>query len=128
MFRPTLSDSDYIDALDAQGQMLLGIAEARIFDAAIPFCPGWALNELITHLGYIYRLVTVIVGHARLDPPGRQELTELEDPDPADYTGTLRRLRSAHTALVRVLRQAPPERSVLDDLGCPQPVPSGRAG
>lgn len=70
MFRPTLSDSDYIDALDAQGLMLLGIAEARIFGAAIPFCPGWALNELITHLGYIYRLVTVIVGHARLDPPG----------------------------------------------------------
>ena len=119
MFRPTLIDSDYIDALDAEGLLLLGIAEARIFDAAIPFCPGWALNELVTHLGYIYRWVTVIVGDARLHPPGRQECTQLEDPDPADYAGTLRRLRSAHTALVGVLRQAPPELALLDDLGCP---------
>ena len=109
MFRPTLSDSDYIDALDAEGLLLLGIAEARIFDAAIPFCPGWALNELITHLGYIYRWVTVIVGDARLHPPGRQRCAELEDPDPADYAGTLGRLRSAHTALVGALREAPPE-------------------
>jgi uncharacterized protein (TIGR03083 family) len=109
VFRPTLSDENYIDALDAEGLLLLRVAEARIFDAAIPFCPGWALSELITHLGYIYRMVTVIVGNARLDPPGRQELTDLEDPEPADYTGTLRRLRSAHTALVRVLRQGSPE-------------------
>jgi uncharacterized protein (TIGR03083 family) len=109
VFRPIFSDSDYIDALDAEGLLLLGIAEARIFDAAIPFCPGWALSELITHLGYIYRWVTVIVGDARPEPPGRQECTELEDPDPGDHAGTLRRLRSAHTALVRVLRQAPPE-------------------
>jgi uncharacterized protein (TIGR03083 family) len=121
VFRPTLSDSDYIDALDAEGLLLLGIAEARIFDAAIPFCPGWALSELITHLGYIYRMVTAIVGHARPDAPGPRELTELEDPDPADYTGTLRRLRSAHTTLVRVLREAPPELACWTIWAAPSP-------
>jgi uncharacterized protein (TIGR03083 family) len=109
VFRPTLSDGDYVDALDAEGLLLLDVAESRSFDADIAFCPGWILSELITHLGYIYRWVGVIVGQGRLEPPGRQEITELEDPDPADYTGTLRRLRSAHTALVRLLRQAPPD-------------------
>ena len=65
VFRPTLSDGDYVDALDAEGLLLLDIAESRSFDADIAFCPGWILSELITHLGYIYRWVGVIVGQGR---------------------------------------------------------------
>jgi uncharacterized protein (TIGR03083 family) len=108
-FRPNLGEADYIDALEAEGQLLLSIAETRRSEDHIPFCPGWTMSELITHLGFIYRWVSKVVGEIRSEPPGQQERVTIQDPDPSDYPATLSRLRTAHTGLVQLLRHTPPD-------------------
>lgn len=108
VFRPNLSEAEYIDALDAEGRILLTIAETRRSDAHIPFCPVWTLSDLVLHLGFIYRWTSTVVGDARMEPPGPLERSALQDPDPLDYPGALDRLRSAHADLVHLLRQSPP--------------------
>lgn len=105
--RPHLSCEEHIDGLKTQGQLLCSLAETADFNAAIPFCPGWVLADLVTHVGFIYRWVAAIVGETRAEAPGQADRAALQDPDPADHAGTLSRLRSAHTDLVGLLRDTP---------------------
>ncbi|WP_201359236.1 maleylpyruvate isomerase family mycothiol-dependent enzyme [Mycobacterium paraintracellulare] len=104
---PGLSCDEHIDALETEGQLMCSLAETAEFEAAIPFCPGWMLADLITHVGFIYRWVGAIVGEIRDEPPSESDRAALQDPDPTDRAGTLTRLRSAHRDVLRLLRDAP---------------------
>lgn len=105
--RPHLSCEEHIEALQTQGQLMCSLAETAEFDAPIPFCPGWVLADLVTHVGFIYRWVAAIVGEIRAEAPGEADRAALQDPDPTDRAGTLARLRSAHADVVARLRDAP---------------------
>lgn len=47
---------DYLEALRRDGDALLHAAGRNPL-ADVPFCPGWSVNDLLAHLGGIYRYV-----------------------------------------------------------------------
>jgi uncharacterized protein (TIGR03083 family) len=70
------------------------------------------MRELVEHLGFVYRWAATVVAEARPARPGADEVSALQDPDPADDRGVVDRLEEAHAALVATLGGASP------DLGC----------
>jgi uncharacterized protein (TIGR03083 family) len=117
-----LGTADYLGLVSAESLALLHTVGQRAMDDRIPFCDGWALRDLVVHLGYIYRWVAVIVGEQRAQPPSREECDALQDPDPTDNVGAVDRLAAARGCVLGALRKAP------DDLACwtTWAVPSAR--
>jgi uncharacterized protein (TIGR03083 family) len=103
-----LTISECLDAFDAEGRLLLKTIDGRRIEEKIPFCPGWTVRDLLTHLGYIYRWAAAIVAERRADRPSPEESRRFQDPDPADGDAVISRLNAAHRAMVEVLRQSTP--------------------
>jgi uncharacterized protein (TIGR03083 family) len=90
-------------------------------DAPVPTCPGWAVRDLVRHLGGVHRWATTFVSTGRTTPIA--ESSDLETwvggwpPDDA----LMPWFREGHVALVAALESAP------DDLACwsflPAPSP-----
>ena len=118
----TYEAAAYLDVLEAEGALLALTAQTSGLAGEVPFCPGWRMRELVTHVGWVYRWVATVVGDRRTEPPTQAERSALSDPDPADDQGVLDRLRFAHATIVTMLRDAPP------DLACwtPWPAPPSR--
>jgi uncharacterized protein (TIGR03083 family) len=108
-YQITATAEDYIEQFCAQGKQLLETAHRRDLDQAVPFCPNWSLRDLITHIGWVYRWVSVIVGENRKTPPSGVEREKLQDPDPSDDLAIVARLESALDGILTTLREAPPQ-------------------
>lgn len=106
IFRPALDTAGYVTEFDIEARSLVAAARDGDLEAEIPYCPGWRLRDLITHVGLIYRWVGRVVGDACAEPPSLHS-PELQDPDPADDAGVLERLETARASAVGALSAAP---------------------
>lgn len=97
----------YIEAVRREGTSLLAAADRAGLGTAVPSCPGWALRDLLAHLGYVHRWATRYVAEGiehRLD---RHVESDVLAAAPADEA-LLDWARDGHAALVRALEDAPP--------------------
>ena len=69
----------YLAVLAAEATALASAADEAGLDAAVPTCPGWAVNDLVLHIGEVHRWATAAVA---------SRATKLGDV-PADSRGPL---------------------------------------
>jgi uncharacterized protein (TIGR03083 family) len=56
-----------VAAFEAAGRAAVGCEAAP----AVPSCPGWAVTDLILHLGVVHRFVSRVIGERMQQPPER---------------------------------------------------------
>ena len=99
--------TEYIDALDRQGDLLAAAAERAGLDASIPPCPPWQVKDLLRHTGYIHRWAARHITECPdtvLDGPPEADILRGEAADP----DLLAWFRAGHAALVQTLSTADP--------------------
>ena len=112
---------EHIEALDHEGRRLADVASGTAWDAPVPSCPGWALRDLVTHVGGVHRWAAAIVGGA-LSRSDRETHAAVGS-GPADAE-LLDWFRSGHASLVRTLQNADPTVSFWSFLPAPTPLAS----
>lgn len=93
--------TDFVKALEREGQLLAELAEQAGPDTLVPTCPGWRVADLLRHTGSVHRWAAAFVGEGRLEP--------VPFPEPPELTGgeLLAWFREGHADLVRTLAEAP---------------------
>jgi len=110
----------YVGALRRQGELLAGAAQRAGLAAGVPSCPGWAVRDLLKHLGYVRRWATGIVVAGLTRPVGASEDEILsQGPTDADLPGWF---REGHAALVQALNAAGPDLNCWAFLAAPSPL------
>jgi uncharacterized protein (TIGR03083 family) len=95
-----------IDVLRTEGQ-LLGDAAARAeLTTPVPTCPGWAVRDLLLHVGGVHRWAATVVGEARTGPVDVDQPYDVADELPHDEV-LLDWYRTGHAELVHTLEKAP---------------------
>lgn len=92
--------AELIDQVESEGMALGAAAAASELDAPIPRCDGWAVRDLLAHIGEVHRWAAAIVGTPRTDPG----VSAPEVPGDADLVDWY---AEGHRALVETLRSAP---------------------
>ena len=113
--------SEYIAALNREGE-LLGIAAERAgLLATVPSCPGWQVRDLLRHQGYVHRWAASYVTEQRAEMA--EELTEADQlrAEPGD-DALLEWFRAGHAALVSALETAAPDITCWTFLPAPSPL------
>jgi uncharacterized protein (TIGR03083 family) len=113
--------TDYITALDREGQMLVAAASSAGIHAPVPSCPGWEVRDLLAHIGFVHRWAARYVAEA---------LTEMvEEPDEAAVLSAalpddllVPWVADGHAGLVDVLSSAPPDVQCWTFLPAPSPL------
>ena len=117
----TMGTGDHIRALDREGQLLVSAAMSAGVHAPVPSCPGWAVRDLLAHVGFVHRWAARYVAEA---------LTEMvEEPDEAEMVSAapsddliISWVADGHAALVEVLSSAPPDVQCWTFLAAPSPL------
>jgi len=101
-----MQTAEHIAYVESEGTRLVEAATAAGLDATVPACPDWAVRDLLTHIGGIYRWAADIVGEARQGfgtAAGEAVGSGPGDDELAMWCTEGRR------ALVETLRNAPPD-------------------
>jgi uncharacterized protein (TIGR03083 family) len=100
--------SEFLAALNEQGQLMAAAAAGVEPTAPVPTCPDWQVRDLLLHTGGVHRWAATIVGEARAAPVGvgRPQDIVAELPSDAELVDWF---RDGHAALVRTLETAAPE-------------------
>jgi uncharacterized protein (TIGR03083 family) len=111
--------SQFIDHLVEQAHALAASAEKTGLDSDVPTCPGWAVRDLLQHIGQVHRWATSYLMTGRTEPPNAADSLA----EPPDDDELVNWFRSGHADLVDALRSAP------DDVDCWAflPAPNPRA-
>lgn len=110
-----------IDALRVEGQ-LLGDAAARAeLTDPVPTCPGWAVRDLLLHVGGIHRWAATVVGQARTAPIDVDQPYDVADTLPDD-DALVDWYRTGHAELVHTLEKAPATLACWAFLPAPGPL------
>jgi uncharacterized protein (TIGR03083 family) len=112
---------EHIEALDQEGRRLADVASGTAWDASVPSCPGWALRDLVTHVGGVHRWAAAIVGGALSRSDRETHAVVGSGPPDAEL---LDWFRSGHANLVRTLQNADPTVSFWFFLPAPTPLAS----
>lgn len=109
---------EYLAALDEHGTALAAAAAEAGLDAAVPTCPGWAMRDLLGHIGQVHRWAASFVHEGRTDPPkGDSELAAVPpDDELLDW------YVAGHAALLGTLRRARPDIEAWTFLPAPTPL------
>ncbi len=80
-----MEKTECLKAIERETQHILTILEDPGVDLAgpVPTCPGWTLDELPSHLGRVYAMVTTVLGGDPNSPPDRSKIPsrpESEEP------------------------------------------------
>jgi uncharacterized protein (TIGR03083 family) len=106
--------------LRTQGRLLADAATRAELTDQVPSCPGWAVRDLLLHVGGVHRWAATVVREARAEPISLDQPYDIVEHLPTDEE-LLDWFRTGHADLVRVLDAAPA------DLGCwaflPAPSP-----
>ncbi len=111
----------HIDVLVREGELLADAAQRAGLEAAVPTCPGWHVNDLLRHVGYVHRWATAHVAQAAqatADGPSEQEILRA-GPEDAALLGWY---RDGHARLAGALRSADPGLSCWTFLDAPSPL------
>jgi uncharacterized protein (TIGR03083 family) len=102
-----IPDVTALAELAALGESTAEALTGRL-DSSIPYCAGWTGRDLACHLAGVYRWAATVVAKGLDRPPAAEDRAALfADPDPADDTGVLRRLREGSELIVATLQAAP---------------------
>jgi uncharacterized protein (TIGR03083 family) len=113
-----MKTAQYLEQLEAHGKALAATAEEAGLDAEVPTCPGWAMRDLLGHIGQVHRWAASFVHERRTDPPkAGDELAEV----PAD-DALLDWFVAGHAGLVGTLRQSKPDIECWTFLPAPSPL------
>src|SRR3954462_1137017 len=96
-----MTPDEHIAAIAEHAEQLGATATATGLDVPVPTCPGWAVRDVIGHLGGVHRWAAAHVEEARTEPPAR---SDLEQPPGDDEL--LEWFRDGHARLVNVLEAA----------------------
>jgi uncharacterized protein (TIGR03083 family) len=91
----------YLSALAADSEAIAQLAEGRL-DEPVPHCPGWTVAELLSHLGGVYRWVSLIV-----DAAGRRP-NRSPEPAPDDRGARIGWFRDQREAVIDTLSSHDP--------------------
>ena len=113
--------AEHIDALDRDGALLAGAAEAAGLTAKVPTCPGWQVRDLVRHQAYVHGWAARHV---------REQLPELIDEaneaailgGGPPHTELIGAYRAGHAALVAALRDADPGITCATFMAAPSPL------
>src|SRR5450631_694808 len=108
-----------IDVLQTEGIRLAHASQQTGLDAAVPSCPGWAVRDLVTHMGGVHRWAAAIVGGGL--PESDETTSDLVGAGP-DNAVLLDWYREGHRALVETLRAAPKDLACYTFLPAPTPL------
>src|SRR5882757_8678222 len=97
-----MTPDEHIAAIATHAEQLGTAAGSAGLDTPVPTCPGWAVRDVVGHLGGVHRWAASYVEQARSEPPGRDGGLEQA---PADDE-LLAWFRAGHTHLVKVLEAA----------------------
>jgi uncharacterized protein (TIGR03083 family) len=111
----------HIDALERAGLDFVDAAEKAGFDARVPTCPEWTVRELVHHVGYVHRWAAAYVRDCRTTVLSDDEEETAVGPMPPD-DDLVDWFQTGHTALVDLLRTAPPTTSCWHFLPADSPL------
>lgn len=115
---------EHLDALREEGVGLAAAVSAAGPAARVPGCPGWTVEQLVRHVGYVHRWAAGVVSAGGSTPPAKDDddddVSCAGPPDPAQVIDWY---RSGHAGLVAVLERVPADH----ECWCFLPAPSGRA-
>lgn len=112
--------SEHVAAVAEQGERLLAAAEAAGLGAAVPTCPGWAVADLLAHVGGVHRWAASFLETGRT--------TEVADEEEQAYFSRppdgelLAWAREAHRQLVASLQGCAPLLECWTFLPAPSPL------
>ena len=110
----------HIEQLRVDGSRLATVVALAGPDASVRACPGWAVRDLVHHLGRVHRWATAFVAGG-LTRPDQVEFATLGAPLPDD--GELVDWYVAgHSALVEALAAAPADLECWSFLAAPSPL------
>lgn len=110
---------DLIAAVRREGEQLAVGASSTDLDAPIPTCPGWAMRDLLRHVGDVHRWAAAHVAEARQEPIASAADVAGPLPEDADLLGWF---AQGHERLVRTLESAPPDLRCWTFLPAPSPL------
>lgn len=113
--------SSLIDALRSQGELLGDAAGKAELTAPVPSCPGWAVRDLLLHIGGVHRWAATVVRERRPAPLGLDQPYDIVAEPPGD-DALLDWFRTGHAALVRTLSEAPADLACWAFLPAPSPL------
>ncbi len=116
-----LDPGQHVAMLDREGRLLAEVARRTPLDAPVPTCPGWALRQLIAHLGFVHRWAASYVAESRevmVEEPAEAGVLALAPPDDA----LLGWFVDGHAALVSTLAGAAPDLRCWTFLPAPSPL------
>src|SRR3954452_1092600 len=96
-----MTPDEHIAAIAAHAEQLGATATATGLDVPVPTCPGWAVRDVVGHLGGVHRWAASHVEEARTEPPERDGLEQ-----PPGDGELLDWFRAGHTHLVKTLEAA----------------------
>lgn len=99
-----MSPADLLAVLDAEVIRLTREADRVLPADLVPTCPGWAVRDLITHLGGVHRWATDIVGRGLTSVSGDDDAFFAA---PAEDDALLPWFVEGASALIGTLRAAP---------------------
>ncbi len=113
--------ADYISALDREGQLLVGAASSAGLGAPVPSCPGWAVRDLLAHIGFVHRWAARYVAEAAtemVEEPDEKAVLSAAPPDEELASW----VADGHARLVEALSSAPPDVQCWTFLPAPSPL------
>jgi uncharacterized protein (TIGR03083 family) len=112
--------AQYIAVLDGAGDRLARAAATAGLDARVPTCPGWAVRDLVAHVGGVHRWATSYVVTGRAGPTtGDEEAAFFRRPPDSEL---LSWYAEGHASLVATLGGADPAMSCWAFLPAPSPL------
>jgi uncharacterized protein (TIGR03083 family) len=64
---------DYLVAIRREGDALLGAASHGGLDSPVPDCPGWAMADLVWHIGEVHNFWATVLTRRLVDPGEYEE-------------------------------------------------------
>ena len=112
---------DHVAALDRDGHLLLDAAQSAGLDDPVPMCPGWALRDLLAHIGFVHHWAAGYVREGRTEMVDEPDEAGVLAAAPADHE-LLPWVAEGHATLVSALRSAPDDVQCWTFLGAPSPL------
>ncbi|AVH60334.1 MULTISPECIES: maleylpyruvate isomerase family mycothiol-dependent enzyme [Streptomyces] len=108
--------TEFVEALDREGQLLAATAEEAGTDAKVATCPGWQVGDLVRHTGMVHRWATAFVaeGHTSYQRDGG--LPDLDGDELQAW------FRAGHRRLVDTLADASPDVRCWSFMPAPSPL------
>jgi len=111
--------NDYIAVIRGESAALADSADLAGLDAAVPYCPGWQVRDVVQHTGGVQRWATAYVARGRVEPfDDEEEAAFFTDPEDEALVAWF---RTGGAALADTLASADPDLAAFQFLPAASP-------